>query len=244
MKNYLIIFLLIGIAFPASGQENNKKWFLSFTASPALMHRSTIGVEPSFQVHEGLWNEIEKAKIGFSGGVEIGRHIGNWDILGGFRFTDRGYKIVTDSLVFPDRVTATGFVRLEEPFSSYTQVYCSYMLDMPITIRRRLGNGKITGYVAAAVVPSWSVKNSRKYTLRENGEVIIQGSDKIGHGIPHQFNLSAEVQGGVLIALSENLRLKTALAAGSQFFEWIEDDHFNRRLWEARLDIGLEYTFR
>jgi len=244
MKTYLFVAVFLGLVLPSIAQQANQQWFLSFTTSPALMYRSTIGVEPSLQSHKELWDETEKVKVAIGGGAELGRQLGNWDLLVGLRFADRGYQQTFDSLISPDEVTATGFIPSGEPKIAYKQSYSSYMLDMPMTIRRRIGTGILVGYVGAAVVPSWSVDNVRRYRAVEPTQTISSGFDEIAMGTPHQFNVGGEVQGGVLLALSDQLKLRAGLALGSQLLRWVAEDQFNRRLSEARLDIGVEYRFR
>jgi hypothetical protein len=236
-KLTLALFILISISAVAqqTKQETTFKRFqLGANISPDFCFRTLKNTDKNLSyIADLIWlrNDIERPKIGYSGGINFCYQLTKFmGIETGIQYSNKGYKTRNRTLIWdgslpevPDRIKS---------------IYNYHYIDIPLKVNFSLGKNKVRFFSSLGIVGNVFIDEIQKNIfVYSNRKEIDNFSTNYDY---HRFNVSASISAGIDYKLSNNssLRIEPTFRHG---LSQIIDAPATAYLYSAGLNIGYYY---
>ncbi len=237
----LVILLIVTLScFTSKAQDNKraKKILVGFNFSPDYSYRTLKPGDPNApgNVVIDLRNETEKAKFGYTTGINVGFNMTECVALEtGLQFSNKGYQTNDRQLVYvsppgPNDPTQASF--------SYNYHY----IGVPLTVKFLLGKGKARFVSSAGFTTNFLLNASQTAQLEyANGR-----TEKKRQTSPENYNkidLSPMLSVGLLYKLANNIYFTAEPTLRYGLLKTV-DAPVKEHLWSAGLNLAVYHTVK
>ncbi len=238
MKHFLILLLsFLSINTFGQNAKNATKISIGYSFSPEYSFRTlkNSGSNNYTDLVINSRNDIEKAKFGYTTGLNINFHFSEmFRFETGFQYSNKGYKTKEQDLVY--------FQNIPSDPNKVTMKYSYQYIGIPLQAKFAFGKSKTRFISSAGIVTNFliNVKNSIKLVYPDGKTEIKSEFSTSGF---NKIDISPIVSIGVDYKLKDKIHLSVEPTFRFGLIE-TKDAPVKEKLWSAGLVFGLSYYIK